>query len=89
MRHVKAGSVELESDTHANTPFPWDELSLTRPVMDLASLLRLPDPAGGESGPRVVRCGELVLSKHKLIEVSLKHMTHTHMYIGVTLSLCV
>ncbi len=52
-------SLALESGTHANTPWPWDELSVS--YLDIADLCKLPDPAGA-GAPRTVVCRELVLS---------------------------
>ncbi len=55
---LSADSVALQSDTHANTPWPWDDFSVAH--FDISALLKLPDPGGGD-GLRVIRCAELSL----------------------------
>ncbi len=56
-------SLALQSDTHANTPWPWDELSISS--FDITDLCKLPDPAG-ERVPREVSCREVILSERML-----------------------
>ncbi len=40
-------SVALQSDQHANTPWPWEFLTCT--TLDVGQVCRLPDPAGAKS----------------------------------------
>ncbi len=78
-------TLELQSDTHANTPWPWNEITID--TLDIADLCKLPNPSGGEGRPRRVICRELVFSE-RLLEVRVFNLareapdmhtrTHTH-----------
>ncbi len=43
-------SLDLQSDQHANTPWPWQEL-IIKSSADMVQLLRLPDPAKATKKP--------------------------------------
>ncbi len=43
IRQVSVGALQVQSDQHANTLWPWDKLSFTGDT-DMCSLLRLPAP---------------------------------------------
>ncbi len=65
-------SLSLQSDQHANTPWPWDELTVLQ--CDAAMLLRLPNP-GGEGTFRVVRCETLLMNAEHVTEVGVSTQT--------------
>ncbi len=77
LRRLSVPSLNLQSDQHANTPWPWEELAVSE--CDAAMLLRLPNP-GGEGAPRVVRCESITLDANKLNGVSCTHTTHQCIY---------
>ncbi len=55
MRRLSVPSLALQSDQHANTPWPWEELSVG--ALDLAQFGRLPDTTAAQSQANVeVRC---------------------------------
>ncbi len=53
MQGMLMGAVELQSDTHANTPWPWEDFRVD--ALHVTRLLRLPDPGQAKS-PRQLRC---------------------------------
>ncbi len=75
IRTLSVPRVRLQSDTHANAPWPWEELSVDR--FDLSMLARLPWP-GGEGAPRKVVC-EVFCIDSVTPEVRVAH-THTHTF---------
>ncbi len=58
VQNLTCPSLALQSDQHANTPWPWDELTCT--TFDVGQVCRLPDPAGTQGG-RAVWVEELVI----------------------------
>ncbi len=49
---LDVGGLALQSDTHANTPWPWDELILGE-LRDMAQLLKLPSPRDRATPPTI------------------------------------
>ncbi len=63
IRKLSVHTLALTSDTHANTPWPWDELVLD--VCDMGCLSRLPDPAAGGGGEgRLIRVQHIKVDGH-------------------------
>ncbi len=50
-------SLSLQSDEHANTPWPWKQLTVE--TVDMAQLLKLPSPATACGGKAVIQFGGL------------------------------
>ncbi len=67
MRRLSVHSLALQSDQHANTPWPWDELGLGG--VDLAHIARLPNPSG-EGAPHMVTEVQVVLVSEDVLQVS-------------------
>ncbi len=55
--------LSLQTDQHANAPWPWEELIVHN--CDINQLLRLPDPSG-PGAPRLVVCDEVFLDSKEL-----------------------
>ncbi len=53
---LSLSGLDLQSDTHANTPWPWTSVSVH--TLRVAMLARLPHP-GTEGPPRTVRCSQI------------------------------
>ncbi len=64
IRSLQVGRLSLQSDTHANTPWPWEEVVVRK--MSLGDVLKLPNPAGagGGKGQCVVCVRELVIDNN-------------------------
>ncbi len=52
VRKLTVDKLALESDQHANTPWPWEEFVIR--TCNVAHFARLPDPRGGR-GKREIR----------------------------------
>ncbi len=62
----------LQSDTHANTPWPWEELTVA--TLDVTQLLKLPNLMFIEGGPvRVSGLSNAIIGSD-LITVSCMYM---------------
>ncbi len=73
---LSVGSLSLQSDTHANTPWPWDELTID--TLDIADLCKLPDPSGAKDGVWV-ECVTVMVDRKTIEQVRHTHLhTHTH-----------
>ncbi len=68
MRHLWADVLELQSDQHANVPWPWDELHAGN--ICTWDLVRLPDPGVSE---RVVRCEALCVYDLESLSQASRH----------------
>ncbi len=73
-------SLALQSDTHANTPWPWDELTID--TLYIADLCKLPDPSGVEDGVWV-ECTTLIVHNDTIAQVRIggQAFAHTHLHI--------
>ncbi len=67
LRRLSVGGLSLQSDQHANAPWPWEELTVWE--CDAAMLLKLPSPAGA-GAPRVLRCAGITFNATAVTEVS-------------------
>lgn len=59
---LTVASLELQSDQHANTPWPWDKLTVYARETDITHLAQLPDPTKRQARPEVAFLGCLVIS---------------------------
>ncbi len=59
----------LQSDQHANAPWPWDEVLFYSDI-DVTLLAQLPDPAACSTAP-VLRCDNIAIG-------SVTEVSHTH-----------
>ncbi len=82
IRKLTVDSLSLQSDTHANTPWPWDQLDVGTGD-DMTQLLRLPTPVSrGE--PPTITCFPLTISadtkvRWHTLPSHVRHIhTHTH-----------
>ncbi len=64
---LSVGSIHLQSNQHANTPWPWEKLTIE--WFDIADLCKLPDPRG-TCKPRVIEVKTLVSGTGSETEVS-------------------
>ncbi len=69
---VEVPSLTLQSDTHANTPWPWDELTID--TLDIADLCKLPDPSGAEE--RMFFTSETILDAQCILQVRWRFDVH-------------
>lgn len=74
VRGLHVGSLHLQTNTHANTPWPWEDVYIGAWPFDVTALLRLPCPVRGGSGSgggtrRVVRCRDLTINSESLMQV--------------------
>ncbi len=60
VKRLVVGSLQLQSDQHANTPWPWEHLVLKTSAA-MTQMLRLPDPARAARRPHV--SGQLQLHR--------------------------
>ncbi len=60
VRKLSIYQLGLQSDTHANTPWPWEQLNIEymQPIM----LLRLPSPGTSLHGTPVITCARIDLN---------------------------
>ncbi len=65
LRSLSAPSLALQSDTHANTPWPWDELTID--TLDIADLCKLPDPSGAVD--RMIYTSEILFDAQRIQQV--------------------
>ncbi len=78
MRHLAVKSVALQSDSHADTPWPWDELWVDKEVT-ASQLCKLPNPAGSGAA-RVLSCDSLIMDSDT---VQVRVFQHTSIQIRI------
>jgi hypothetical protein len=60
MQRLVAERLDLRSDAHSTSPWPWQMLEVG--TFSVSALLRLPDPSSsGDGTSRVIRCQQVVI----------------------------
>ncbi len=72
---VSVPRLSLQADTHANTPWPWEQLTVS--LLDAGQLAKLPSTRGGDQAARRKVCFNWLQFESDILKVCISARTHT------------